>query len=78
MSGNEKYPLIFQAINEGKVILSGGLKLSPEWKPYKNGIFVATIREEANINQLYVNAKRRRMDRFPNAIEGKNVFDTWD
>jgi hypothetical protein len=27
---------------------------------------------------LYVNGVRQRMARFPNAVAGKNVFDTWD
>jgi len=30
------------------------------------------------IDQLYVNGERQRMARFPNAEEGKNVFDSWE
>ena len=36
------------------------------------------VDENLDIDQLYVNGVRQRMARFPNAVAGKNVFDTWD
>jgi hypothetical protein len=77
-SGSEKHPVIIRAANEGKAIISGGAKLSLEWEQYKNGMYKATVSEQAVIDQLYVNGDRQRMARFPNAVDGKNVFDTWD
>ncbi len=77
-SGNEKNPVIFRAENEGKAIISGGKQLNLNWEPYKNGIYKARVTEDATFDQLYVNGQRQRMARFPNAVEGKNVFDTWD
>ena len=68
----------FMAEEEGTVILSGGSLLSPEWKPAGNGIYMAKIKGNPVIDQLYINGIRQRMARFPNAVPGKNVFDIWD
>ena len=77
-SGTEKNPVVFRAENEGRAIISGGNQLNLKWEPYKNGIYKARVSEDAAIDQLYVNGQRQCMARFPNAVEGKNVFDTWD
>ena len=77
-SGTERNPVIFRAENEGKAIISGGSLIDLKWEPFKNGIFKASVSEDVTIDQLYVNGQRQRMARFPNAEEGKNVFDTWD
>ena len=66
------------AAEEGKAILSGGSLLNLKWKPYKDRIFVADIAGNPIIDQLYINGERQRMARFPNAVAGKNVFDTWE
>ena len=63
---------------EGNAILSGGGLLNLKWSSAENGIFVAEVPENPTIDQLYINGKRQRMARFPNAVSGKNVFDTWD
>jgi hypothetical protein len=75
---DNKTSVIYQAVEEGRAIISGGTLLHLEWKPRKNGIFVAKVEGNPDIDQLYVNGKRQRMARFPNAVAGKNVFDTWD
>lgn len=77
-SGSEKYPIVFRAANQGQAIISGGQALDLEWEPHRDGIFKASLAEDLNMDQLYVNGKRQRMARFPNAVAGKNVFDTWD
>lgn len=77
-SGNEQAPLVIKAVNEGKAVLSGGQLLNLKWEPYQDGIYKAQVKGDLNIDQLYINGKRQRMARFPNAVEGKNVFDAWD
>jgi len=77
-SGTNKKPVVFRAENEGKAIISGGNQIDLKWEPFKDGIFKADVKEDAAIDQLYVNGQRQRMARFPNSVEGKNVFDTWD
>jgi hypothetical protein len=73
-----KASVLYQAEDEGSVIISGGTMLKLEWKQSEKGIFVAHVEETPFIDQLYINGKRQRMARFPNAVAGKNVFDTWD
>nr|WP_299074367.1 peptide-binding protein [uncultured Allomuricauda sp.] len=78
-SGTEKYPVTYRAANEGKAIISGGSLLELQWEPFRDGIYKALVPADIKeIDQLYVNGINQRMARFPNAIEGKNVFDTWD
>ncbi|WP_430973931.1 hypothetical protein [Sunxiuqinia rutila] len=77
-SGTEEFPINIRAAHEGGAVISGGKELSLNWEPYQNGIYRASVDCEVNIDQLYINGQRQRMARFPNAIEGKNVFDTWE
>ncbi|MBV5283544.1 MAG: PDZ domain-containing protein [Paludibacter sp.] len=71
-------PITYKAAEEEKAIISGGSLLNLKWKPAQNGIFVASIAGNPVIDQLYINGVRQRMARFPNAVAGKNVFDTWE
>ncbi len=75
---DNKASVIYQSEKEGSAIISGGTLLKLEWKQWGKGIFVAKVEGNPFIDQLYINGKRQRMARFPNAIAGKNVFDTWD
>jgi len=68
----------YRSETEGAAILSGGNSLKLKWKPLKKGIFVAKVKENTSIDQLYINGERQRMARFPNAVSGKNVFDSWE
>ena len=69
--------ITYKAAEEGKAVLSGGSLLALQWKAAGNGLYAATIPSNAVIDQLYINGERQRMARFPNAVAGKNVFDTW-
>jgi len=75
---DNKASVIYQSEKEGGAIISGGTLLRLNWKQGQKGIFVAKVEGNPFIDQLYINGKRQRMARFPNAIAGKNVFDTWD
>jgi len=78
-SGSKENLITYKAANEGKAVISGGTLLDLSWELHKDGIYKAEIPESVtNIDQLYVNGLNQRMARFPNAIAGKNVFDTWD
>jgi hypothetical protein len=65
-SGSDKHPIVYQSVNEGMAIISGGLKLDLEWKPYRNGIYQAVVPAGLAIDQLFVDGKRQRMARYPN------------
>jgi hypothetical protein len=75
---SKKNGVIFQAEQEGTVVISGGKKLSLSWKPYSPNVFVADVQDLETIDQLFVNDVRQRMARYPNTQEGKNVYDAWD
>lgn len=75
---DNRQSMIYRAENEGKAILSGGSLLHLRWKPFRDGIYVAEISGNPTIDQLYINGSRQRMARFPNAVPGKNVFDSWN
>jgi hypothetical protein len=70
--------ITYRAEDEGKAIISGGSVLSLKWKKQADWIFAADVPGSPDIDQLYINGKRQRMARFPNAVPGKNVYDTWD
>lgn len=48
------------------VTLSGGTRLSLEWRPFRNGILQARIPEGMAGDQLFVNGERQVLARFPN------------
>ncbi len=65
-SGSEQYPVVYRARNRGQAVLSGGLKLDLEWKPYQAGIFQAKTPAGLDIDQLFINGVNQRMARYPN------------
>ncbi len=77
-SGVRNAPLIIAAAPGHTPVISGGLKLDLAWKSGADGVMEATTPAGLTIDQLWVNGKRQIMARFPNRIEGRNLFDRWD
>lgn len=78
-SGSKEYPVTYRAANDGEAVISGGSLLELQWEPFRDGIYKATVPAGIEeIDQLYVNSINQRMARYPNAVKGKNVFDSWD
>ena len=75
---DSKSSVVYMAEKEGAVVISGGKQLQLQWTKSSKGWYTASIPSGTNIDQLYINGVRQRMARFPNAVAGKNVFDTWD
>jgi len=65
-SGSQRCPVVYRADNEGKAILSGGLKLDLQWKECKDGIYQASTPPGLSVDQLFINGKCQRMARYPN------------
>ena len=65
-SGAEGKEISYQAINEGKAIISGGSLLSLDWEPFKDGIYQAKTPRGLTIDQVFVDGKNQRMARYPN------------
>jgi hypothetical protein len=77
-SGTEQCPVVYAAAPGEQPVISGGRRLTLEWKAGSGGIMEAAVLEGLSIDQLWINGKRQSMARFPNQIPGKNVFDRWD
>lgn len=69
----------YRARNRGKAVISGGMEVKPQWRHESDGIMSAGITVDGPVDQLYIDGKRQRMARYPDAQpgEGNNVFDTW-
>ncbi len=57
-----------------KVVISGGKSLQLDWRPFKNGIFQATVAETQDFEQLYVNGQLQQLARYPNYDSTARVF----
>lgn len=78
-SGTKQHTVTYAAVHSGKASLSGGRSLTLHWSKYKGNICQAKVKGiVADIDQLYVNGRRKPMARYPNIVEGKNVFDCWE
>ena len=66
-SGSKNAPITYQAYPNEQVVISGGVRLNLDWKPFPNGIMQAQVpREISSIDQLFVNGKRQHLARYPN------------
>ncbi|MCM2373448.1 PDZ domain-containing protein [Aporhodopirellula aestuarii] len=72
-SGTAEYPVVFAAINEGGAVLSGGSQLDLDWKPFRDGVFMAKTQSGLEIDQLFVNGTNQRMARYPNYDASKKT-----
>ena len=64
-SGTKEHPVVWRAVNEGKAVLSGGRKLKLDWKPWRDGIFMAATPAGMTIDQLFIDGSRQQMARYP-------------
>ncbi len=65
-SGGPAAPVVYRADNEGRAILSGGLRLDLRWRPFRDGILQASTPAGLALDQLFVNGERQIMARYPN------------
>ncbi|MBO9728732.1 MAG: right-handed parallel beta-helix repeat-containing protein [Chitinophaga sp.] len=79
-------PLILQAANmackrldinawqQEEVFISAGRQLSLDWKPWKNGIYVATVPAGVTFERLFVNGRLQVLARYPDYDSTAKVF----
>jgi hypothetical protein len=72
-SGSAKHPVIWRAVNEGKAVISGGKKLNLDWKPWRDGILMATTPEGMSLDQLFIDGRRQHMARYPDFDPNKTT-----
>lgn len=75
-SGSAAAPVTYAARPGAKVVISAGQPLRLQWSPHKNGIWRAdTTSLPTQIDQLFVDGKRRPVARWPNYREGDYGVD---
>ncbi|MBU3011346.1 right-handed parallel beta-helix repeat-containing protein [Polaribacter vadi] len=72
-SGSKQFPILYRAKNEGKTVLSGGIKLELNWKPFQNGIYQAKTPKGIKIDQVFIDGLNQRMARYPNYDASKKT-----
>jgi len=69
-SGSEKFPVVYAAAKNEKVIVTGAQLITSKWKKFKNGIYRTNVGDLNAIDQLFVDHKRQHMARYPNFNAG--------
>lgn len=75
--GSESAPVTYAAETEGSAVISGGIQLETEWKPWKEGVFVARAPAGLVIDELFVNGRRQLMARYPNHDPKVLPYNGW-
>ncbi len=65
-SGSSQAPVTFMPYGDETPVMSGGIALRLNWKPFRNGIMMAVVPKEFATDQFFVNGKRQNMARYPN------------
>jgi len=73
-SGTAEAPVVYAAVPGEEAVLSGGVRLELEWKPYREGIVQAKVPEGFTSDQLFVDGRRQPMARYPNYDAGAQYF----
>jgi hypothetical protein len=66
--------LQIKAHQNEKVTISAGRRLKLQWKPYKNGIYVASVPPDISFERLYINQKLQPLARYPNYDSAARIF----
>ena len=64
-SGTADAPVVYTAMPGQTPIISGGQRLDLDWKPFRDGILQADVRDGLAFDQLFVNGERQHMARWP-------------
>jgi len=65
LSGTPEHPTVITARAATKPELRGATPISPQWAPYRNGIWVASL-ATVGFDQLWVDGRREILARYPN------------
>lgn len=71
-SGIESSHIIYQGI--GNVIISGAIRINPDWKYYKDGIYMTKVPKGLAFDQLFINGRKKIMARYPDYDENAKYF----
>src|SRR6266849_304554 len=76
-SGSKDSPITYMADEGAEAVISGGTRLSLQWKPWRGEIMQARVPSGMESDQLFVNGERQRMARYPNFDPTAQYFDGW-
>ena len=65
-SGTPESPITYASYPGEQVTLSGGTRLIPKWRPYRDGIMQTAVPPGTETDQLFVNGERQILARYPN------------
>jgi hypothetical protein len=74
-SGTNDGLVVWRAAPGEKVVISGGRTLSLDWKPFRDGIFSASLTDDLEVDQLYLNGERQHLARYPNYDAAVAIFN---
>ena len=76
-SGTKKTPVTYAAFPGEEPVISGGIRLSLTWTPYRDGILMARVPAGLRTDQLFVNGRRQTLARYPNYDPAAAYFNGW-
>jgi len=75
-AGTPSNPVIFQAWQAEKPVLSGGIRLDHlDWQPWQGGIFQTKVPDDLRTEEIFVNGERQILARYPNFDPTAKYFD---
>jgi PDZ domain len=76
-SGEQQALVLYAPYPGERVVLSGGTRLSLQWRPYRNGILQAEVPPGTTTDQLFVNGQRQILARYPNYDPQAKYLNGW-
>jgi PDZ domain len=76
-SGSQEAPVVYTAYPGEHVVLSGGSRIEPQWKPYRDGILQTPVPPGTQTDQLFVGGKRQVLARYPNYDANAKYLNGW-
>ena len=75
-SGTKDAPVVYQAYQKERAVLSGGVRLAGlRWEAYRDGIMQATVPAGLVTDQLFVHGERQPLARYPNFDPNERVYN---
>jgi PDZ domain len=76
-SGEEEAPIVYTSYPGEQAVLSGGNRIKPKWKPYRDGILQTPVPPGTDTDQLFVNGRRQVLARYPNYDPNAKYLNGW-
>ena len=73
-SRNANAPVVYKSFPGEQVVISGAASLKLHWETYTNNIKKATVENDMQFDQLYINNEQQRMARYPNYNPASSHF----